>query len=244
MSVKEALKALFFYCRGEKVRCLSLYNLRCKCCFFISFLYRNVYSVYKGEILSERGTEIPWILKHIRKKRKKDKILLLGVCESLFSVYLATSFDDVYGVDIHKYNEKHPNLNVLCADIMNLPFNANTFDVVIAISTIEHVGIGVYGDPLSERGDYIALKEIKKVLSDDGVALITLPAARDYKVEKIERVYSPQELENLFSIFPKATYAFFFKKRSIFRVSMSVEDVNRKRYKGERGLVCVKVNGK
>ena len=74
-------------------------------------MYRNLYSILTAHIISERGTEIPWVLKKLRHEGKKQKILVLGICESLFTVYLATIFDDVYGVDIRKYMGIHPNLN-------------------------------------------------------------------------------------------------------------------------------------
>lgn len=239
MKIKEALKEVFFHCRGKKGNGLSFYNLRCICCFFISFLYRNLNSIFLGHVISERGTEIPWVLKSIQHKEKKEKVLILGTCESLFSVYLATLFDDVYGVDIRRYNEKHPNLHVICADMMNLPFNANTFDVVISISTLEHIGLGAYGDPCSKRGDHIALEEIKRVIRDKGKVLITVPAGRDYVVSNTERVYSPQEIENIFSIFPKVTYEYSFNTKGIFREAISKEDIEKRRYKQKWGLACI-----
>ena len=50
-------------------------------------------------------------------------------------------------------------------DICNIPFNSAEFSLVLATDIIEHVD-----------DDMLALKEIKRILKPDGVAIITVPA--------------------------------------------------------------------
>ena len=51
-----------------------------------------------------------------------------------------------------------------------MPFNDKFFDVVTAVSTIEHIGLGCYGDSIAPDGDKEATTEIKRVLKRGGAA--------------------------------------------------------------------------
>ena len=54
---------------------------------------------------------------------------------------------------------------IRCGDICAMPFEDRSFDFVLATDVIEHV-----------EGDYTALREVARVLKDDGKALIAVPA--------------------------------------------------------------------
>jgi len=57
-----------------------------------------------------------------------------------------------------------PNSEFLCADINNLPFTNNYFDCIVMIAVIEH---------LSNKQK--ALKELKRILKNEGEIIITTP---------------------------------------------------------------------
>jgi hypothetical protein len=46
---------------------------------------------------------------------------------------------------------------------MELPFEDKSFDLAVAVSTIEHVGIGFYGDPIDNDGVIKSINELKRV---------------------------------------------------------------------------------
>lgn len=50
------------------------------------------------------------------------------------------------------------NLNSLKADLMNLPFEDNSIESISCMHTVEHIGLGRYGDPLDPMGDIKAIK--------------------------------------------------------------------------------------
>jgi len=54
-------------------------------------------------------------------------------------------------------------------------FPEGTFDVVIACSVIEHVGIGRYNDPIHPDGDSVAMANIHRWLQPDGVFYLDVP---------------------------------------------------------------------
>jgi hypothetical protein len=74
----------------------------------------------------------------------------VGCSNSFLSHELIAHDLHVYGVDIRPYLQKHPSLFFIRADIVNMPFR-NNFDLVIAVSTIEHIGLGAYNDARARK---------------------------------------------------------------------------------------------
>lgn len=83
----------------------------------------------------------------------------------------------VVGVDIstetvnHAKNKyKSKNLSFIQSDAVSLPFEDKTFDIVVSFETIEH---------LKDQDKFIS--EIKRVLTKNGLAIISTPNARVYE---------------------------------------------------------------
>lgn len=49
------------------------------------------------------------------------------------------------------------------------------FDIVVCSSTIEHIGLGRYGDPVDPCGDMKMMTAIYKMLRSDGIVIIEFP---------------------------------------------------------------------
>jgi SAM-dependent methyltransferase len=58
---------------------------------------------------------------------------------------------------------------------MALPFAPAAFDAVVAVSVIEHIGIGHYGEPEAEMGDRHAVRQLAQVLKRGGRLILTVP---------------------------------------------------------------------
>ena len=54
------------------------------------------------------------------------------------------------------------------ADLVNLPFMDESIASLSCMHTIEHIGLGRYGDKLDPEGDLKAISELKRVLKVDG----------------------------------------------------------------------------
>jgi SAM-dependent methyltransferase len=71
------------------------------------------------------------------------------------------------------------------ADVRDLPFPSDTFDVTICISTLEHIGMAndVYysgeGSQPESAGDLAALREMGRVTRAGGCLLVTVPGGRE-----------------------------------------------------------------
>ena len=74
------------------------------------------------------------------------------------------------------------------ADIASLPFDNASFDLVVCFETIEHLD-----------DDVGALRELRRVLADDGLLIISTPNRDEYLVENEfhKREYAPAEFDAL-----------------------------------------------
>lgn len=93
-----------------------------------------------------------------------------------------------------------PNLKSLPGDLMNLPFEANSVESLSCMHTVEHVGLGRYGDLLDYDGDIKAINELKRVLAPKGTLLFVVPlGAKDTICFNAHRIYSKEQVLDLFS---------------------------------------------
>lgn len=75
------------------------------------------------------------------------------------------------------------------------------FDVAASFSSIEHSGLGRYGDPLSPYGDVDAVKQVHCMLKPGGLFFLALPASHDgsSKIEfNAHRIYGTERFNLLF----------------------------------------------
>jgi SAM-dependent methyltransferase len=128
----------------------------------------------------ERVIEIPWVLARLR---GESRVLDVGYAfaEPAYLAGLAAAVPDgLVGVDLVERDVA--GLRSVVADVRALPFASGSFDVVVCISTLEHVGMDnrVYGGPgeRDETGRPAALRELRRVLARTGRLLVTVPTGR------------------------------------------------------------------
>ena len=72
------------------------------------------------------------------------------------------------------------------------------YDAIIAILTVEHDGLGRYGDPINADGDVRLLRRLHCVLKPGGRLFLAVAlGARDVLVWNLRRVYSATRLAAL-----------------------------------------------
>lgn len=160
-------------------------------------------------------------------RSKRQRILDVGCGGSKLPIELAKLGHEVYGIDVGSYPDQDLFAFVQ-GDIRQMPFDNSFFDVITAVSTIEHVGLGRYGDPISSNGDKQAVKEIERVLRLGGNLIITIPCGIDticYSREGVplHKVYSPSSLVDLLSKFKILEMSYVVKKGRIW-LSASVSE--------------------
>jgi SAM-dependent methyltransferase len=124
----------------------------------------------------ERVVEIPWVLSRLR---GTGRVLEVGYAfaETAWLGALLRSGVELVGVDLARRDVE--GMDAVEADVRELPFEDGTFDQVLLVSTLEHVGAdnAVYGVD-AERGSgarLAALRELRRVLRGDGRLLVTVP---------------------------------------------------------------------
>jgi len=77
--------------------------------------------------------------------------------------------------------------------------SANSFDVAFSISSVDHSGLGRYGDPLDGRGDFTAMKQLLSILKPGGLLFLSVPIGPDVLVFNLHRRYGQKRLPELLS---------------------------------------------
>lgn len=113
---------------------------------------------------------------------------------TIISAFIPTKFYDYRPADLHLNN-----LESLHADLNKLPFAENSIRSLSCMHTIEHVGLGRYGDPLNPNGDLRAMAELKRVLAPDGNLLFVVPLGRPKIMFNAHRIYSYDQILSQFS---------------------------------------------
>jgi O-antigen chain-terminating methyltransferase len=127
--------------------------------------------------VDERPIEIPWCL---ARYDGEPRVLDVGYAfaePAYLAGLVALEAAELTGVDLAE--AEVPGLRPVVADVRELPFESGAFDLVLCISTLEHVGRDneVYDvdAPRDEHGDEAALRELRRLLSKDGRLLVSVP---------------------------------------------------------------------
>jgi GT2 family glycosyltransferase/ubiquinone/menaquinone biosynthesis C-methylase UbiE len=119
------------------------------------------------------------------------RVLDLACGTGYGTALLAEAGAKVTGLDISseaiktaKARYQRPGVKFLIGDCYNLPFEDGSFDVIVANEMIEHV----------DQHDAL-LAEVKRVLADDGLFLVSTPNKPVYNRYKVPNVFHVSEME-------------------------------------------------
>lgn len=105
-------------------------------------------------------------------------------------------------VKFYDYRPAQLNLNHYSsgfADLLQLPFADNSIQSLSCMHTVEHIGLGRYGDPLDAQGDLKAIAELKRVLKPGGHLFFVTPVGQPVIQFNAHRVYSYEQILDYFS---------------------------------------------
>lgn len=93
------------------------------------------------------------------------------------------------------------NLDSKKGDLTALPFGDGSIESISCMHTIEHIGLGRYGDPIDPEGDLKAINELKRVVTKGGSLLFVVPVGKPRIQFNAHRIYSFEMIEQLFPEF-------------------------------------------
>ncbi len=109
---------------------------------------------------------------------------------TLTSAFVPVEFYDYRPANIHL-----SNLHCGAADLCELNFENASLPSLSCMHTIEHIGLGRYGDPLDANGDRRALSELQRVVSHSGSLLVVVPVGKPRIQFNAHRIYDPRMIE-------------------------------------------------
>jgi SAM-dependent methyltransferase len=98
----------------------------------------------------------------------------------------------VTAIDIRPFNVHLEGLNFKKGDILHLPYEDETVNSLSCLHTIEHIGLGRYGDKLDPDGSVKAIKELQRVLAQGGDLYVSIPIGRPRINFNCHRVFLPE----------------------------------------------------
>lgn len=91
-----------------------------------------------------------------------------------------------------------PNYKSGFADLTNLSFETDSIPSISCMHTIEHIGLGRYGDPIDPKADLKAINELIRVVRKGGDILFVAPLG-DGRIEfNGQRLYSKEQVLGYF----------------------------------------------
>ncbi|MGH7890570.1 MAG: DUF268 domain-containing protein, partial [Thermodesulfobacteriota bacterium] len=99
-------------------------------------------------------------------------------------------------IDYNKIVSEDPRIQTMTVE--EYEQNPQKFDVILSISSLEHDGLGRYGDPINPNGDLETMFKMKRMLSKEGFLILAVPVGKDAIYWNAHRVYGALRLPLLF----------------------------------------------
>jgi len=100
--------------------------------------------------------------------------------------------------------------------------SSKKYDAIVSYSSIEHSGLGRYGDPLNPNGDIETMEQIYQSLDTGGHCFVGFPVGQDYLIWNACRIYGPIRLKMMYLDKFKELEWFGCDKSYIYRDHVSV----------------------
>jgi SAM-dependent methyltransferase len=115
-----------------------------------------------------------------------------------FITHLLT-FRSVNVIDIRPLESNISGLVFHQGDITNLSFLDNSIGSLSCLHTMEHIGLGRYGDPIDPSGCFKGMKELQRVLAPGGRLYFSVPIGQERVEFNAHRVFNPLTIIESFS---------------------------------------------
>lgn len=119
----------------------------------------------------------------------------VDISSSLFFCSIVSAFTPVSFYDYRPANLRLSQLEEHSANLTHLDFKSNSIPSLSCMHTVEHIGLGRYGDELDYDGDLKAMKELARVLAPDGNLLFVVPIGNENIIKfNAMRIYTKEQI--------------------------------------------------
>lgn len=112
----------------------------------------------------------------------------------------ATMASAVSKIVLHDFRPPQVFLSSLecrSCDLLSLEYESDSLPAVSCMHTIEHIGLGRYGDSVNPAGDRIATAELVRVLKPGGLMLFVVPVGQPRLQFNAHRIYSFEQVQTM-----------------------------------------------
>ena len=113
---------------------------------------------------------------------------------AIVSAFIPIKFYDYRPADLNLSNWESG-----FADLNNLPFETDSQPSVSCMHTVEHIGLGRYGDLLDVKGDVKAINELRRIVQPGGDVLFVTPVGRSRIEYNAHRIFSYEQVIEYFA---------------------------------------------
>ncbi len=147
--------------------------------------------------VNERIIEVPYVFAACQQLSQGSSILDVGCTESTVSLSLASLGYQVTGLDLRPYPLKHDNLVSVALPLEEWDVPQRNFDAVVCLSSVEHFGLGAYGESGGEsEADRNAMHRLHTLTKPGGLLVFTAPFGVRETTDS-QRIYDLEALNEL-----------------------------------------------
>lgn len=128
----------------------------------------------RGKTIAVVGSQTPWL-------------------EAILINHGASS---VTTIEYNVPRSEHPSIKTDSFEVFSI--GKEMYDLIVSFSSIEHSGLGRYGDLLDPDGDLKTMRTMRNHLSRDGILLWGAPVGRDVLVWNAHRIYGKSRISLVF----------------------------------------------
>lgn len=154
----------------------------------------------------------------IAQKIYNDNPAVLLDIGSRLDGYIAhvASFREINVLDIRPFKSRIHNIFFHQADLMkSIPKKFHNYaDYITCIHSLEHFGLGRYGDTLNPDGYKLGLKNISKILKKNGTFVFSVPIGKECVEFNSHRIFNPFMLIDLMSSYGFKIINFFYLNKN------------------------------
>lgn len=138
----------------------------------------------------------------VRIIKKLNPVIHYDISSALSFSSILSAFLPVKFFDYRPAKLELSNLSSNSSDLTKLSFDDNSIISLSCMHTVEHIGLGRYGDELDFDGDLKAMKELARVLKAGGCLLFVTPIGNINRIQfNAHRIYNKNYIITIFNKF-------------------------------------------